>query len=138
VVRGSKARAAGAGKTGCHKTMFEQFALEPVWRAYSVCDGEDAQVGCACLSRPTRVGYSLIGGPVRAFMERYDAPVGCCQLHVQRKPCRVVCWASFFRQVVLPTPAMPPLPPSAGCPRPDHHQQKPRTSGASKAAGQLL
>jgi hypothetical protein len=24
--------------------MFEQFALEPIWRAYSVCEGEDVQV----------------------------------------------------------------------------------------------
>lgn len=42
VVRGSKARAGGRTAP---RSMFEQFALEPIWRAYSVCEGEDVQVG---------------------------------------------------------------------------------------------
>lgn len=40
VVRGSKARAGGRSAP---RSMFEQFALEPIWRAYSVCEGEDVQ-----------------------------------------------------------------------------------------------
>jgi hypothetical protein len=43
VVKGSKARSAAAGSRSAPRTMFEVFALEPVWRAYSVCEGEDVQ-----------------------------------------------------------------------------------------------
>lgn len=43
MVRGSKARAASGGRNA-PRSMFEQFALEPIWRAYSVCEGEDVQV----------------------------------------------------------------------------------------------
>lgn len=44
VVRGSKARAASGSGRSAPRSMFEQFALEPIWRAYSVCEGEDVQV----------------------------------------------------------------------------------------------
>lgn len=43
VVRGSKARSGASGRSA-PRTMFEQFALEPIWRAYSVCEGEGLQV----------------------------------------------------------------------------------------------
>lgn len=43
-MRGSKARSGASGRSA-PRTMFEQFALEPIWRAYSVCEGEDLQVG---------------------------------------------------------------------------------------------
>lgn len=36
------ARSKGARASG--KTMFVQFCLEPIWKAYSVCDGESVQV----------------------------------------------------------------------------------------------
>ena len=38
----SRGSAAAAGKV---KPMFVQFALEPIWKAYGVCEGEDVQVG---------------------------------------------------------------------------------------------
>jgi ribosome assembly protein 1 len=38
-------RARSRGGAGARKAMFVTFALEPVWKAYSVCDGEDAKVG---------------------------------------------------------------------------------------------
>ncbi len=44
MVRGSKARAASGSGRSAPRSMFEQFALEPIWRAYSVCEGEDIQV----------------------------------------------------------------------------------------------
>lgn len=43
MVRGSKAHAGGGGRAA-PRSMFETFALEPIWRAYSVCDGEEVQV----------------------------------------------------------------------------------------------
>jgi hypothetical protein len=48
VVRGSKARAGGRTAP---RSMFEQFALEPIWRAYSVCEGEDVQVNTGTSTR---------------------------------------------------------------------------------------
>jgi ribosome assembly protein 1 len=37
-------RARSRGGQGARRTMFVAFALDPVWKAYCVCDGEDAKV----------------------------------------------------------------------------------------------
>jgi hypothetical protein len=77
VVRGSKARAAAGGRSA-PRSMFEQFALEPIWRAYSVCEpeGEGVQVRggvfsirqhfavCSTLQTHASVGYELQSKPL--------------------------------------------------------------------------
>lgn len=69
MVRGSKAHAGGGGRAA-PRSMFETFALEPIWRAYSVCEGEDVQVGvvgvlsgwvcCTTVCRAWWVGEDIV------------------------------------------------------------------------------
>lgn len=60
-------RARARGGQG-RRTMFVTFALDPIWRAYSVCEGEDIKVGC--LHAHGRVS---LGGGCWSCMHDYEA-----------------------------------------------------------------
>ncbi|WIA32200.1 hypothetical protein OEZ86_003049 [Tetradesmus obliquus] len=67
-------RARGRAGQGGRRTMFVTFALEPLWRAYSVCDGEDAKavLGPIVTSRglsPQVPAKLLEGGDPRAALK---------------------------------------------------------------------
>lgn len=57
--------------SGKAKPMFVQFALEPIWKAYSVCEGEDVQVGGRGHSGRGRTGGWGVGRHVTS-----DFPCG--------------------------------------------------------------